>query len=490
MRGCVARLGLLLFGSLLAVRGQIRVMAPDFLIKSLGKHGKIVGSTSTFGAPFFGDRVLGRLVWGESLKGDHHCSEDDYQLPVAPKEQLEEESSLRKRANGGLIDIVVVRRGKCSFVTKVRVALAKGAHAVIVVDQDDSTLTEADMHRIIVKDDGYGGGLHIPSILISKQQGAQLIEAVKRSHVIVELKWDIPTDKVVQMDLWMNSASKKSMKFLKEFSPRRKALNEVVKFQPHYAVFGMPATDPAVYRDLCSDTSGSYCAEDPDGNGAVTGKDALEEDVRQLCIHELTKVPRNSLESLEAGRPIVEYAEKYWSYVERLIDECPIDAKSDEGRFGTVCAERLMKAVGLDVEKVQDCMRDTKDRKLKAEKDNTAWSPQALRINGWRYTGMLDADLVTRAVCSGFIDQPKECADLLAPRNPFEKYVGLPIPTSQGISITTLILGLLFCGMLAFAGMMLYKKSLNKHMSSAIREEVMLEVQAHMASYSKLSADL
>ena len=32
-----------------------------------------------------------------------------------------------------------------------------------------------------------------------------------------------------------------------------------------------------------------------------------------------------------------------------------------------------------------------------------AWSPRAIRINGWRYSGMLEADLVVRAVCSGFI---------------------------------------------------------------------------------------
>ena len=32
-----------------------------------------------------------------------------------------------------------------------------------------------------------------------------------------------------------------------------------------------------------------------------------------------------------------------------------------------------------------------------------AWSPRAIRINGWRYSGMLEADLVARAVCSGFI---------------------------------------------------------------------------------------
>lgn len=260
---------------------------------------------------------------------------------------------------GELINIAVVRRGKCSFVTKVRVAYNKGAHAVIVVDRDDSEYSEADLQRIIVKDDGYGEQIRIPSILISKTQGNALIDAAKKTPVIVELKWDIPTDHVVQMDLWMNSASQRSRQFLKEFAPRRKTLNEVVMFQPHYAIFSMPSTDPAVYRDLCSDTSGEYCAEDPDGAGRVTGKMVLEEDVRQLCIHELAKVPRTSMEGLKAGRATVDYAEKYWDYVERLADECPFDATNPHERFGTDCSESVMHSVGLDVNQVQDCVRTT-----------------------------------------------------------------------------------------------------------------------------------
>merc|ERR1712032_1619986 len=62
---------------------------------------------------------------------------------------------------------------------------------------------------------------------------------------------------------------------------------------------------------------------------------------------------------------------------------------------------------------------NTKQEKLANERENSAWSPRALRINGWRYSGILDADLVARAVCSGFINQPEECQQLLKPRDPF-----------------------------------------------------------------------
>merc|ERR1712003_559142 len=115
-------------------------------------------------------------------------------------------------------------------------------------------------------------------------------------------------------------------------------------------------------------------------------------------------------------------------------------------RFGQPCAERLLKTVGLGVARVQECVSQTKERKLKEERDNTAWSPRALRINGRRYSGMMDADLVTRAICSGFISQPSECLDLQAP-------VRVTIASVAGVSMQTFmgcLLALLFLGLFAF----------------------------------------
>jgi len=229
---------------------------------------------------------------------------------------------------------------------------------------------------------------------------------------------------------------------------------------------------------MCSDTSVEYCAEAPDAGGIVTGKAVLEEDVRQLCIHEMTKVQRTSLDDLKAGKDMVEYAEKYWEYVEKFADECPLIGDEPLHRFGQQCAERLLKTVGLDVARVQECVSQTKERKLKEERDNTAWSPRALRINGWRYSGMMDADLVTRAICSGFISQPSECLDLQAPvRVAVGSVVGVSIQTFMGS-----LLALLFFGLSMFR---FYKTSLQKSITTDVREQVFLEVQSHMAQYSK-----
>merc|ERR1712232_973913 len=192
----------------------------------------------------------------------------------------------------------------------------------------------------------------------------------------------------------------------------------------------------------------------------------------------MTKVQRTSLDDLKAGKDMVEYAEKYWQYVEMFADECPLVGDDPLHRFGQLCAERLLKTVDLDVARVQECVSQTKERKLKEERDNTAWSPRALRINGWRYSGMMDADLVTRAICSGFISQPSECLDLQA-------LVRVAIGSVVGVSIQTFmgcLVALLFFGLLMFR---FYKTSLQKSITTDVREQVFLEVQSHMAQYSK-----
>lgn len=356
-------------------------------------------------------------------------------------------------------------------------AVEKGAHAVVIVDKPESSLTAKDLRNIIVADDGYGGAIKIPSILISKEDGKHLIEAVEKSQVVVELAWNLPTNKVVKLDLWMSSASQESLKFLRDFAKTRRKLNDVMSFQPHYAVFSMAKGDPSVSGGLCLDSTGKFCAEDPDGAGPRTGKDVLLENVRQLCLHEIYKKQRKTNDVNLEGATQVWYAEEFWNYIEKLLERCPLET------FGEECSKALMTELGIDYARISTCVATSLESKLEKEREHSAWSPRALRINGWRYSGILEPDLVTRAICSGFIVQPKECSDLIKPRDPFEHYN----PTqSEGISFGTLIAWLLGTLVVAFAALLLYKRFLKKEMRATLREEVMLEVQAQMGEYRKM----
>jgi len=456
---------------------QLVVMSPQWLVEQFPtSRGAIEGSTATFGAPFYGDRVLGRLVYGKSTKNKNFCDKEDYTIPPEQTKQAPGGSYKEVR----LINIVMVKRGGCSFTQKVRVAVQKGAHAVVIVDKPDSSLTAKDLRNIIVADDGYGGNIKIPSILVSKEDGKHLIDAVEqKSQVVVELAWNLPTNKVVKLDLWMSSASRESLKFLKDFAKTRRTLNDVMSFQPHYAVFSMAKGDPSVTTGLCLDSTGKFCAEDPDGAGPRTGRDVLLEDVRQLCLHEKYKKQRKTRDVNLEGATEVWYAAEFWNYIEKLLDRCPLP------QFGEPCSKALMQELGIDYATISSCVDQTLETKLENEREHSAWSPRALRVNGWRYSGILEPDLVTRAICSGFIVQPKECSDIIKPRDPFLPFVP-PQVAQQGVSFGTLIAWLLGTLVVAFGALLLYKRFLKKEMRATLREEVMLEVQAQMGEYRKM----
>jgi hypothetical protein len=490
-------IGLLLVRTGDFVWAQIQVLSPQSLLDQLSAtKGRIQGSTAVFGAPFYGDEVFGRVVYGDSkncgrydstdgleseaMKNCHqHCHQDEYDIPKPEVRSTEESSEMK------LINIVALKRGKCAFTKKVKVAQEyKDAHAVIIVDKEESTYTTKDLETVIVADDGHGDNISIPSILVSKEDGRKLLAALQKpTPVIVQLSWDIPTNHVVHMDLWMSSASQQSLKFLKDFAERRKTLNEVVSFQPHFAVFSEKPYSMKAYQELCWDAEAKYCAEDPDGAGDITGRAVLEEDLRQLCIHNQYKVARTSELSLKAGKK-VEYAKEFWDYVEKRFDRCTLDGKGED-KFGTECSEKLMREVNIDVPAIQSCMLSKKDEYLKYELDNPAWSPRALRINGWRYKGFLDADLVTRAICQAFVQKPPECTDLLKPRDPTVRYVQ-GNKTPGGVSFGSFILILAVTVGIFSIAVLCYKRSLTASVRTVLREEVMLEVQAQMGEYKQL----
>merc|ERR1712232_1511155 len=138
--------------------------------------------------------------------------------------------------------------------------------------------------------DGYDDEVHIPSVLISHEDGSRLIAAVEDANngrgnpVLVELAWDVPRGEYVVMDFWMDSGSRESSEFLLRFKDCAEALKYRIQFVPHYHVFSLPDT---VEGTLCVDGY-KHCAPDPDADGQITGADVTQEDVRQLCLWKLT----------------------------------------------------------------------------------------------------------------------------------------------------------------------------------------------------------
>jgi len=458
-------------------RAQIRILAPESLKRGFEDvHQVIVGSTSTFGAPFYGERVTGRLRQGYS-HGQHHCTADDYDI-------IDLSAGHDTKFRGArVVDIVVVRVGGCSPVTKVKVAQRKDVHAVLFVD--DSDKSEKDIQDIILPDDGEGDTVTIPSILVSRRQGEMLFDAMRNDLVVVELSWDIPQSPVVTVDFWFSSGSMEANNFLKGFREAAEALSKRMKFVPHYDVFDLPAGGD--YGGLCSDIKDSsgvkHCAPDPDGPGPVTGADVANEDVRQICLYKMTQKIDEKYEY--APFQAIAFSAEWWEYVTKIHDMCPLQSHIPGMRFGSeTCSIAVMKGMKIPVDYVETCFSNKAGKYLEKAAEEHAWSEMALRINGWRYRGPLDPMTVLKAVCSGYTDVPLECNDLI--RGVLGNLGRAFLGQSAVLSKKTFAFLMIAIVLTSIANCFVYRRYISKLIRRQMREEVMLEVQQQMADYSKL----
>ncbi|KYK71799.1 PA domain protein [Toxoplasma gondii TgCatPRC2] len=360
---------------------------------------------------FYGERVEGELLFFDTIG----CKDEQYALPSEKANTTEAKSASPV--------IVMVRRGGCNFVNKVKVAQRKGAKAVIVADTKGSLSSQKDVKKVIVSDDGWGESIKIPSLLLSEEDANFLISAGDglfedgasdgvrptrtdgqgKETVILELVWSLPKDHAVQIDVWSTPSSTQSAKFLKEFAPYAHAFKDKIDFQPHYWVMSM-ARD---FHEMCTDSTADFCAFDPDFGGKTTGKMVLQESVRQMCLWDTTK-------KLHSDNPHSGfYSPEWWSYIEAVPSVCPHEDTDDEHRFGESCSYKLMELLQVNIRQVKKCYDEKFNTILAHELVNRAWAPNAIIINKTRYSGSLDPELVTRAICTAFAATQPECENFL-----------------------------------------------------------------------------
>lgn len=71
---------------------------------------------------------------------------------------------------------MIALRGDCSFVKKARNMESIGVAVAIIVDDQ-----EEDVENIVMSDDGTGGAIRIPSMLIGKTDGKKFIDFLQRA---------------------------------------------------------------------------------------------------------------------------------------------------------------------------------------------------------------------------------------------------------------------------------------------------------------------
>lgn len=374
---------------LTSVHSYLRVFAPSSLSSKFQNkypQGEIPASLGNFGNPLYGRTLTGRLI---AEQGNHI-------LGCSRLEPLSDESFSSH--------IVMLRRGECAFVAKVRHAQDVGAKAVIITNDVDESI-----ESFVMSDNGSAGNLDIPALLISKEDGEAIrsfVGQTRLTDVVLTITFEVNKSRSKDLDLvvFMQSSSLPALKILKEFYSY---LNEFpnIRFTPHYLNFECkPCRETGFVskKNECI-AGGRYCAYDADGSGALEGSDTVVEDLRQICVHKA------------AGKQ-----HKIWfRYIKEYSEKC--FQKSD-----SKCIQNALKTSGVSLSKVKKCMDDSvegndlyiddnsvmREEELWYRRERIPFNP-AIIINNLTYRGDFEIDLLLDAVCATYYSEfmPEFCKE-------------------------------------------------------------------------------
>jgi hypothetical protein len=320
--------------------------------------------------------------------------------------------------------ILIVDRGDCTFVKKVRNAQRSGAAGVIIADStclcdagsdcvpdDEDEMCESK--EPIMADDGSGADVTIPSFLMFKQGADPVKKELKENNIVrMEMAWALPRpDSRVEYELWTTPKDLVSQPLQRTFREVAVALGDHAQFTPHMYIYdGLfagcqgPEGMNECYN-LCSN-NGRYCATDPDDDmdKGISGGDVVVESLRRLCIWR------------EYGKDGVGLP--WWDYVDEFLYRC------DGAEFFTNddCIKDAMKHANIEWSKIQDCMDDAGgvvdggensilEAELEAREAAGVVILPSFFVNQAPLRGALTTAEVFEAVCSGYAagSEPDVC---------------------------------------------------------------------------------
>lgn len=258
---------------------------------------------------------------------------------------------------------LLVDRGNCSYVSKVRNAQILGASGVIIAnnlcDCGDSnctsTSTKCDESPPIMKNDGSGGDISIPSMMLPKNVSDAVKDVMRNKNqpVLVEMAWQVPKfQDAVTMDIWYTPLDKPSMEFLTNFSKLAAVMGDKLHFRPQYSILdgeslncnGNANNEEDSCYNLCTN-NGKYCSISHEG---ISGKQVVAETLRRLCVSK--HYPKESF---------------FWDYIDHFHEWC----QSSDFFSNEKCLQDAFKHSKIDKKTIDDCMVDSGD--LEKEGKNT-----------------------------------------------------------------------------------------------------------------------
>jgi hypothetical protein len=184
---------------------------------------------------------------------------------------------------------VMVDRGDCTFVTKVRNIEHLGVKMAIIAD-DKLENTE----QLIMADDGSGRSITIPSFMIRKRDADKLKQHLENNDFPVYIKGSLEIahpDNRVEYQLWYSSVLDLEPQFVEEMARYNYHFANATQFTPRIMTYSCEFCTKEVKNRECLN-DGKYCPFAPRLEHAeeyllvISGADLLKESLRQRCVYE------------------------------------------------------------------------------------------------------------------------------------------------------------------------------------------------------------
>jgi len=397
------------------VSSRLMIHIPHKLFKEEGYDHR----EALFGIPPYGGSIAQNVYFADS----DLCNSDVDTTKGYPRRAKDKKTG--KMAAWESPYILMVDRGGCTFVQKVRNAQRTGAAGVVIADNTclcaDAECMEAsenptcETSEPIMADDGSGSDISIPSFLMFKHDADKVKEQLMEDQPVqLEMAWSLPNpDDRVEYDLWSTPSDAAASSFLNSFKPVSKALGDKAYFTPHQYIYDGVKTHCTgndgenFCYNLCTN-NGRYCATDPDNDldQGISGADVVKESLRRICIWK-------------------KYGEKdgvglvWWEYIRQFNDRC----SSPDFFMNDDCVNDCYKHAKVDAKAIAECMKesgglkkDDKNALLEAEiaaqtERGVVVLPTAF-VNTAAMRGQLNANTVFHAICAGYAEgtTPSICA--------------------------------------------------------------------------------
>eukprot|EP00640_Fibrocapsa_japonica_P001608 CAMPEP_0113939512 /NCGR_PEP_ID=MMETSP1339-20121228/5811_1 /TAXON_ID=94617 /ORGANISM="Fibrocapsa japonica" /LENGTH=494 /DNA_ID=CAMNT_0000943029 /DNA_START=70 /DNA_END=1554 /DNA_ORIENTATION=- /assembly_acc=CAM_ASM_000762 len=376
---------------------RLQIQIPQTLMQDGGYSHK----QALFGKPSYGGSIALQVLYTNSTM----CADSDVAVNkwMMPSPDAAETPF-----------ILMMDRGDCTFVSKVRRAQHAGAAAVLVSDHkclcgEAKCVSEQPCESVepIMADDGSGADIAIPAYLLKKVD-SDLIKGIitQGTLVVAEMSWALPNpDDRVEWTLWTSSLDEGAELLKADFLEITKGLGRRAYFVPHYMIFdgvSLRCTDSDDHcGNLCTN-EGRYCLPDPDNDrsNGLSGADLVAESLRQLCIWNIY----GSQDAEESNRGV---GLPWWEYTVHHATDCSPDHFAD-----TACIEAAMHAAGVDKGKVEKCMLESGGTEKGvndllaaevSEKDrHTIVITPSVYVNNIAERGAMTAPQVMSTICAGY----------------------------------------------------------------------------------------